>query len=219
MRALVLAAGEGSRLPGPVPKPFRLLGGRPVVGWIIEALEQLDAVDAIDVIIRREHESWARAALGGYACHLIPQTTKGPVSRLIVERQSDEALLVCLGDTIVFPQHRDALELLLEGVQRSAGPPEMIHVLGQERMHRALVNTTPDQIMYEERWDIFDCGTYYIPEGSHLWAIPDGESLMDAIIGSPPPSHFVIMPLAWRPIDIGTPEGWARAELEEGGLR
>ena len=36
--ALIVAAGKGERAGGGVPKQYRLLGGKPVLRWAVEAL-------------------------------------------------------------------------------------------------------------------------------------------------------------------------------------
>ena len=36
--ALIVAAGSGERMGGGVPKQYRLLGGKPVLRWAVEAL-------------------------------------------------------------------------------------------------------------------------------------------------------------------------------------
>ena len=45
--ALIVAAGRGERLGGGVPKQYRLLGGKPVLRWAVEALIRHPAVNAL----------------------------------------------------------------------------------------------------------------------------------------------------------------------------
>jgi 2-C-methyl-D-erythritol 4-phosphate cytidylyltransferase len=47
--AVIVAAGEGRRFGG--PKPFALLGGRPLLGRCVEAFENHEGVDAIVIVL------------------------------------------------------------------------------------------------------------------------------------------------------------------------
>lgn len=51
--AIVLAAGSGSRLDGPVPKQFRKLDGRPVYGYAIQSLRR--SADQVYVVFNADH--------------------------------------------------------------------------------------------------------------------------------------------------------------------
>lgn len=48
--AIVVAAGKGERMGGGVKKQFRLLGGRPVLHWSLQALEEATPVDEVIVV-------------------------------------------------------------------------------------------------------------------------------------------------------------------------
>lgn len=61
--ALVVAAGAGSRLGGGVPKQYRLLGGKPVLRHAVEALIGHPRIDAVRVVIGRDQDEHAAAAL------------------------------------------------------------------------------------------------------------------------------------------------------------
>ena len=63
--ALIVAAGTGERLGGGVPKQFRLLGGKPVLRWAVEALVHHPAIQAVRVVIGKGQQELAAAALGG----------------------------------------------------------------------------------------------------------------------------------------------------------
>ncbi|WP_026092038.1 bifunctional 2-C-methyl-D-erythritol 4-phosphate cytidylyltransferase/2-C-methyl-D-erythritol 2,4-cyclodiphosphate synthase [Porphyrobacter sp. AAP82] len=62
--AVVVAAGKGLRAGGEIPKQFRILRGKPLVRWSIEALAHAGA-DVIVTVISPEAEADARAALAG----------------------------------------------------------------------------------------------------------------------------------------------------------
>ena len=63
--ALIVAAGKGERLGGGVPKQYRLLGGKPVLRWAVEALMRHRAVRATRVVIGKGQHDLAASALEG----------------------------------------------------------------------------------------------------------------------------------------------------------
>jgi 2-C-methyl-D-erythritol 4-phosphate cytidylyltransferase/2-C-methyl-D-erythritol 2,4-cyclodiphosphate synthase len=63
--ALIVAAGSGSRMGGDVPKQFRLLGGKPVLRWAVEALIRHPAIRAVRVVVGRGQQDKAAEALTG----------------------------------------------------------------------------------------------------------------------------------------------------------
>ncbi len=65
--ALIVAAGSGARLGSGVPKQFRLLGGKPVLRWAVEAVAGHPRVDAVRVVVGRGQDELAREALNGIA--------------------------------------------------------------------------------------------------------------------------------------------------------
>lgn len=207
MRALITTAGDSSRLPGPPPKSFRLIAGVPVVGWILGALEQCDAITQLDVIVRIDQQEWAtRALVGNYECDIILQPTLGLTERIRQARKGDEALIVCLGDTIV-EHHGDEIRRLIA----NAGPRA-----------RLLTDTAPtsqlvvdEKGLYRETSTTFvDVGSYYIPEGFPLPVPGDSdESLLASLLASEQPLDPVQIDRTLHWCDAGTPDGFAAAEL------
>jgi 2-C-methyl-D-erythritol 4-phosphate cytidylyltransferase/2-C-methyl-D-erythritol 2,4-cyclodiphosphate synthase len=63
--ALIVAAGKGERLGGGVPKQYRMLGGKPVLRWAVEALIGHPAVRSTRVVIGNGQQEQAQAALAG----------------------------------------------------------------------------------------------------------------------------------------------------------
>ena len=61
--ALIVAAGSGSRMGGGVPKQYRMLGGKPVLRWAVEALVRHPAIHATRVVIGQRQQEHAQAAL------------------------------------------------------------------------------------------------------------------------------------------------------------
>jgi len=64
--AIVVAAGKGLRVGGDIPKQFRILRGKPIIRWSVEALAQAGA-DVIVAVIAPETHAEAEAALAGIA--------------------------------------------------------------------------------------------------------------------------------------------------------
>ncbi|WP_313802060.1 bifunctional 2-C-methyl-D-erythritol 4-phosphate cytidylyltransferase/2-C-methyl-D-erythritol 2,4-cyclodiphosphate synthase [Sphingobium sp.] len=63
--ALLVAAGQGSRAGGDIPKQFRLIGGKPVLAHAVDALARHPAIDDIVLVVGAGQESAAREALAG----------------------------------------------------------------------------------------------------------------------------------------------------------
>ncbi len=64
--AIVVAAGKGLRVGGETPKQFRMLRGKPLVRWSVEALSHAGA-DLLVVVIAPDAEAEAATALAGIA--------------------------------------------------------------------------------------------------------------------------------------------------------
>ncbi|MEO7240259.1 MAG: 2-C-methyl-D-erythritol 4-phosphate cytidylyltransferase, partial [Sphingomicrobium sp.] len=63
--ALIVAAGSGQRLGGGVPKQYRMIGGKPVLRWAVEALARHPQIDAVRVVIGQGQQALAEATLSG----------------------------------------------------------------------------------------------------------------------------------------------------------
>ncbi|WP_327754801.1 bifunctional 2-C-methyl-D-erythritol 4-phosphate cytidylyltransferase/2-C-methyl-D-erythritol 2,4-cyclodiphosphate synthase [Sphingobium sp. SJ10-10] len=62
--ALLVAAGQGSRAGGDIPKQFRLIGGKPVLTHAFDALARHPVIDSIILVVGAGQEADARTALG-----------------------------------------------------------------------------------------------------------------------------------------------------------
>lgn len=63
--ALIVAAGRGERAGGGVPKQFRMLAGKPVLRWAIEAFRTHPEVDAVRTVIHGDDRQRYEAAAEG----------------------------------------------------------------------------------------------------------------------------------------------------------
>lgn len=57
--AVVLAGGQGKRMGGEVPKQYRMLGGRPLIAYSLEAFEK-SSVDEIVLVVGAGEEDYVR---------------------------------------------------------------------------------------------------------------------------------------------------------------
>ena len=125
--ALIVAAGSGQRLGGGVPKQYRLLGGKPVLRWAVEAFAGHPLVDAVRVVIGAGHEDLARAALQGVD---VGEPIRGG------EHRSDS---VCAGLAA-----SDAGQVLVHDAARPFCPPQVIdRLLGALRSHDGAAPVLP----------------------------------------------------------------------------
>ena len=62
--AIVVAAGKGLRVGGDIPKQFRILRGKPIIRWSVEALAQAGAAGIV-AVIASETRAEAEQALAG----------------------------------------------------------------------------------------------------------------------------------------------------------
>lgn len=61
--AIVVAAGRGERMGKGVKKQFRLLGGRPVLHWSLEAMEEAPCIDEVIVVVHADDVEWVRRSV------------------------------------------------------------------------------------------------------------------------------------------------------------
>ncbi|BCX18173.1 MAG: bifunctional enzyme IspD/IspF [Geminicoccaceae bacterium] len=73
--ALVVAAGQGIRMGGEIPKQYRPLGGRPVLRWSLDLFTCHPAIDAVRVVIAEGHRPLYEEAAAGLA--LLSPVTGG----------------------------------------------------------------------------------------------------------------------------------------------
>src|SRR5262245_27494857 len=65
--ALIVAAGQGVRAGGDIPKQYRLLAGKPVLRWAIEAFLSHPLISAVQTVIHPADSNRYEAATAGLA--------------------------------------------------------------------------------------------------------------------------------------------------------
>lgn len=88
--ALIVAAGRGERAGGGIPKQFRLLAGKPVLRWAIEAFLAHSRIDRVVAVISGDDREHYDAATAGFG--LGPPITGG-ATRAESVRRGLEALV------------------------------------------------------------------------------------------------------------------------------
>ncbi|HET7709413.1 MAG TPA: bifunctional 2-C-methyl-D-erythritol 4-phosphate cytidylyltransferase/2-C-methyl-D-erythritol 2,4-cyclodiphosphate synthase [Sphingomicrobium sp.] len=63
--ALIVAAGQGTRVGGPTPKQYLTVGGKPVLRWAVEALWAHPSVRSVTVAVGEGQQAQAEQALAG----------------------------------------------------------------------------------------------------------------------------------------------------------
>jgi bifunctional UDP-N-acetylglucosamine pyrophosphorylase/glucosamine-1-phosphate N-acetyltransferase len=100
LSAVVLAAGLGTRMRSPLAKVLHPLLGRPMVGWIVEALQ---AVGADVVVVVHHHEEAVRAALAPwnvrFARQAAPRGTGDALRSALSELPDGGPVVITAGDT------------------------------------------------------------------------------------------------------------------------
>lgn len=95
--ALIVAAGSGSRAGEAIPKQYRLLAGRSVLGHAIDHLRHR-RIDEIQVVIGPEQETLYRQAIGD---RLLPAPITGSTARQDSARNGLEAIAARGGAGVV----------------------------------------------------------------------------------------------------------------------
>jgi 2-C-methyl-D-erythritol 4-phosphate cytidylyltransferase/2-C-methyl-D-erythritol 2,4-cyclodiphosphate synthase len=63
--ALLVAAGNSTRMAGDMPKPYMQLGGEPLLRRTVKIFLEHPAIDGVRVVIRREHHAYYKKAVEG----------------------------------------------------------------------------------------------------------------------------------------------------------
>jgi 2-C-methyl-D-erythritol 4-phosphate cytidylyltransferase/2-C-methyl-D-erythritol 2,4-cyclodiphosphate synthase len=122
--ALVVAAGRGTRLGGPLPKQYLPLAGQPLLRHSLEALQRHPAVGAVRVVYNPDDGALYEAAARGL--DLLPPVPGGAARQDSVRRglESLEALAperVLIHDGARPFLDRDTIDRVLDALDRAPG--------------------------------------------------------------------------------------------------
>jgi len=116
LKALVLAAGYATRLyplTKKFPKPLLLVGGRPIIDYLIDKLQEIEQIDEVIVITNskfiQRFKRWAKAKAGGKRISVVDDLTQdetdkrgaiGDMHFAITLKRIRDDLLVIGGDNL-----------------------------------------------------------------------------------------------------------------------
>ncbi|MCC6746628.1 MAG: 2-C-methyl-D-erythritol 4-phosphate cytidylyltransferase [Deltaproteobacteria bacterium] len=89
---LIVAAGKGQRMGGPLPKQFLTLGDRPVLAWTLQAFEACDAVHSVVLVVAPGSEEEVRELLRPFGLTKLVAVRAGGAERADSVRQGLDAL-------------------------------------------------------------------------------------------------------------------------------
>jgi len=123
--ALIVAAGRGHRVGGPLPKQYRELAGHPVLFHTVQAFASHPAIDAIRTVIHPDDDPLYRTALSG------------------LDSANNAKLLAPVngGDT-----RQDSVRLGLESLAQDAPRAVLIHDGARPLIDGALITRTLDAL-------------------------------------------------------------------------
>lgn len=119
--AIVVAAGSGSRAGG--AKQWRIVAGRPIIAWSVEALLKAGAREVV-VVIAADAEATAQAALAGLSgWRAVPggATRAASVQAGLAALTADDAEPVLIHDAARPFLSADIIEALLQGLKDADG--------------------------------------------------------------------------------------------------
>lgn len=96
--ALIVAAGRGQRLGGPVPKQYRLLAGLPIIRHTVNAMRRHPAITGIQVVINPADRALYDEATAGLG---LPSPVSGGSSRQESVRNGLEGLAAFSPETVL----------------------------------------------------------------------------------------------------------------------
>ena len=122
--ALIVAAGRGTRVGGPLPKQYRSIGGEPVLRRTIQAFHRHLRVNHVRVVIRGQDRPLYDAATAGLA--LLPPVEGGETRQESVHRGLESLTELAPGHVLIHDGARPfvtsaVIDRVLDGLARFPG--------------------------------------------------------------------------------------------------
>jgi bifunctional UDP-N-acetylglucosamine pyrophosphorylase/glucosamine-1-phosphate N-acetyltransferase len=116
-KAIVLAAGKGTRMGSDLPKVLVEVCGKPIIEWIVETLEKVPVTEII-LIVSNENRSKIERVLGDRCRYIVQKEQLGTAHAV---RQAKDYLSEYTGNTLVMVGDAPAIsrEYLRELINRS----------------------------------------------------------------------------------------------------
>ncbi|MBB6122555.1 bifunctional 2-C-methyl-D-erythritol 4-phosphate cytidylyltransferase/2-C-methyl-D-erythritol 2,4-cyclodiphosphate synthase [Sphingobium subterraneum] len=178
--AIIVAAGQGSRAGGALPKQFAILGGLPVLAHSARALTEHPAIGQVFVVIGEGQENWARAALSSLA--VAPTLVTGGATRqlsvqagLSAVRANGRCYRVLIHDAARPFLHPAVIDRLLNALEHDKGAIPVLPVV--DTLARGANAVLGDGVDRDRLYRV------QTPQAFHLdviWAAHHAGSTMDA---------------------------------------
>lgn len=135
--AIVLAAGNGSRLRGTENKVFATVGGRTVLAWSVRAFAACDAIDELMVVTRAGERGRVAAIIADEQLSLPVRTATGGQTRSDSELAGLEALATDIAGGLV------DVVLIHDAARPFVSPPLIAEIATTARTVGGAVPTLP----------------------------------------------------------------------------
>lgn len=159
--ALVAAGGIGSRFGGSRNKQFVNLGGKPVIMWSLETLQECELIDEIIPVVHEHELDSTQSLLGNSALSKVLQIVPGGK-----ERQDSvyNGLIAAGGTTDIIVIHDGARPLISSQIVSQA-------ILGLEGYDGAIVAVPMKDTIKEARHNHFPYEVMCTHDRSLLWSV------------------------------------------------
>jgi 2-C-methyl-D-erythritol 4-phosphate cytidylyltransferase/2-C-methyl-D-erythritol 2,4-cyclodiphosphate synthase len=129
--AIIVAAGKGLRVGGDVPKQFRMLRGKPLLRWSIEALAEAGASPIVTVIASDARAEAEAALVGVTSVRLVEgaATRQGSVRAGLEALEGDVPAAVLIHDAARPDLPREVIDRLLAALRENAGAIPVLPVV------------------------------------------------------------------------------------------
>ncbi len=120
-RAVILAAGQGTRMRSRLPKVLHEVAGRPMINWVIESVRSVNPDEIVVVVGHGAEEVSAALPTDVKTCLQADQLGTGHATRLAIETMGDvsaDTVIVLPGDAPLL--HPDTLDELVHMHTRTA---------------------------------------------------------------------------------------------------
>ena len=216
--AIIVAAGASTRAGPGVPKPWRELGGRPILLWSLEALAAAGARQIV-VVVAAERAAEARLLLAGQADVVVGGASRAEsVQAGLRALQGDAEQPVLVHDAARPFLTRDHVEALLAALADADGAVPALPVADTlKRGDGVIAQTVPrDGLWRAQTPQAFRLAT--LVKAYEAWPA-DAEPTDDAAVVERAGGRVALTPGDPRLMKLTYPEDFAMAEHLVGGAR
>jgi len=236
MKAIILAAGKGTRLRPltyGIPKPLLPVGGRPVIDYVIDNILTAKEIDTIYVAISHmkdpiNHylENTPRKGVKIETVTTMCWETAGDIKAIAVEKELDESIVVAYGDNVTNINVKKLLEFhrknnKLATVALFKVPWGEVERFGVARMKGNLISEFIEKPERKRAPSNLANAGYYVIEREVLERIPPKKAKMEIEVFPKLASKgelagYIYEPKYW--LDIGTIDAYRKANRMMEGI-